>query len=228
MPNSCICCGHTKRKTEKVSMFRFPADHSKRQQWITALNLTEDDINEESRICSKHFLNGDSANAPVLNLGSRFASPRKSDTERGKRAVKRASRSPISFVPAKRASTKSSSSRASSVSVTSDDQADQLSLSDSSAVMSSSGEQSIALAARVELLEAETKHLRLLVNKKPTSELVYFRVEQIDENDSLVRFFTGFASYKLFMIFFEFLGPSVYNLNYWGDKERKITVRRKK
>ena len=82
-----------------------------------------------------------------------------------------------------------------------------------------------ALAARVEFLEVETKHLSSLVNAKTAPQL--FRVEQIARNVSLVLFYTGFASYMLFINLFQFLGPAAHRLNYWGDTERKTTRRRK-
>ena len=99
MPNSCLLCGHVKKQNEKVSMFRFPADPKKKQQWLLSLNLTENDITEQSRVCSKHFLHGNSSNIPVRNLGRRFASPRKCNTERNSRAVKRSARSPSLCMP---------------------------------------------------------------------------------------------------------------------------------
>ena len=69
-------------------------------------------------------------------------------------------------------------------------------------------ESDIALAARVEYLEAKTKYLRndLDTQKAP----LLFRIEQMAENDSLVKFYTGFASYVLFLNFVEFLGPAVH------------------
>ena len=84
-----------------------------------------------------------------------------------------------------------------------------------------------ALAARVEYLEAETKQLRSHINADTEQAPLLFRIEQIADNDSLVKFYTGFASYALFLMFFEFLGPSVYRLSYWGDHERKTSRRRK-
>ena len=41
--------------------------------------------------------------------------------------------------------------------------------------------------------------------------------------NNLVRMYTGFSSYVILLAFFEFLGPSVHKLNYWGSKggERK-------
>lgn len=76
-------------------MYRFPnsKDKVKRQQWLMALNLSEDDITENSRVC-RHFLHGSSSNIPSLDIGRRFASPRKRDSDRSKRAQKRTVRSP--------------------------------------------------------------------------------------------------------------------------------------
>ena len=54
-----------------------------------------------------------------------------------------------------------------------------------------------------------------------------FQIKQIPDNDTLVRFYTGLASYALFLSFFEFLGPSVYRLSYWGDSGRNTSRRRK-
>lgn len=73
---------------------------------------------------------------------------------------------------------------------------------------------STALAARVELLEAETRYLRALVGKE--ADPLHFRIEQIADSDFLIKFYNGFASYSLLQNFFAFLGPAVYKLNYWG------------
>ena len=40
--NTCIVCGHVKGKDEKVSLHRFPADPTKRLQWLTAVHFTEE------------------------------------------------------------------------------------------------------------------------------------------------------------------------------------------
>lgn len=74
-----------------------------------------------------------------------------------------------------------------------------------------------ALLARIESLEAENHSLKHSCNSS-SSQL--FRIEQIQENDQLVRFYTGFVSYFIFITFFEFLGPAVNNLNYWGTKQK--------
>ena len=75
-----------------------------------------------------------------------------------------------------------------------------------------------ALVARIESLEAENWSLHLkLVNNKPR----YFRLQDISNNDSLVRFYTGFYTYETLLTFYDFLGPSVNSLTYWGSKSTK-------
>ena len=61
-----------------MSMFLFPADKTKRQKWLEALNLTEAEIGEHAR---RHFLHGDPSNIPSLDIGKRFASPKKINIE---------------------------------------------------------------------------------------------------------------------------------------------------
>ena len=241
MPNSCVCCGHVKGKGVKVAMFRLPMDKTRRQQWMNALNLTEEKVNEHTRVCSRHFLHGDSLNTPSLDFGKRFASPKKLNTERSRRVMKRArcsvSTSSLTGTPA--------SSCASSVSApipslesgsTMEDEP--MSVAVGKPLLSDYGVHELplqtsykesdtgaALSARVEYLEAEIKHLRNFTDTQKMPML--FRIEEIADNDSLIKFYTGFASYILFLNFFEFLGPAVYRLKYWGDSERKTTRRRK-
>ena len=199
-------------------MFRFPADKRNRQRWLEALNLTEAEVGEHSRVCSRHFLHGDPSTVPSLDIGKRFASPKKISTGRGVRTLKRATRSPsFSSTPKTKRSATLSSSRASSVTAptpenTTDEEPMSVTigeplLSDYSIhefPLQDSGKQSdTALAARVELLEAETTYLRAQIemNKVP----LHFRIEQIADDSALVRFYTGFASYSLLLNFFEFL-----------------------
>ena len=94
MPSSCIVCGKTKTKGQSISMHHFPTDPSKRSQWLKAVNLYEGDIHEYTRICSRHFLYGDTSSVLSLCLGKRFASPRNLQLSRGQRSLKRQKISP--------------------------------------------------------------------------------------------------------------------------------------
>ena len=47
-----------------------------------------------------------------------------------------------------------------------------------------------------------------------------FSLETFKDNPKLFMFYTGFQSYDLFKIFFEFLGPAVNKINYWGSNTR--------
>ena len=115
-----MCCGQVKRKNEQLSMFRFPSDKAKKEVWLRSLGLSQADISVNTRICSRHFLNGNSSNIPAPDLGKRFASPKKLHNERSSRAIKRLKQTPIPLKckrPAVGLETTPSSSRASSVTV---------------------------------------------------------------------------------------------------------------
>lgn len=80
------------------------------------------------------------------------------------------------------------------------------------------------LLARIEMLESENTALRKQPSKKQ-----HFRIEDIQGDDKLISFYTGFVSFMVFSAFFEFLGPVVHHLNYWGSKEKTtIKTRRRK
>ncbi len=70
-----------------------------------------------------------------------------------------------------------------------------------------------ALLAKMELLESEHSKVKETLNKKR-----YFRIEDIEDSDKLISFYTGFVSYMVLNAFFEFLGPVVHELTYWGSK----------
>ena len=73
-----------------------------------------------------------------------------------------------------------------------------------------------ALLARIESLETENHLLKSNQAKPPTK----FCLEQIKNDDKLFTLYTGLGSYEIFLAFFEFLGPAVNELNYWGSKQR--------
>ena len=240
MPNTCVVCGHVKGKGSKVSMHRFPSNESKRQEWLKALNISNESVTENTRICSKHFLYADTSNVPSIDIGRRFSSPKKGATARGIRCTRRSTdlqsppppkkkcqqttpprnHPPVSSTPGSSATDDDRRSLSASIGepLVSDFRVHELPGCDEShdVVLDA------ALSARIDVLEAEVTQLRSVPNKQR-----FFRIEQISGQDSLVRFYSGFASFEVLLLFFNFLGPAAHRLQYWGDKERKTTRRRK-
>ena len=208
------------------------------------LGLTEDDITDNSRICSRHFLFGDTSIPPSLDLGKRFSSPKKLDQDRGKRAMKQRCdfQAPDPSKQQRRHLDKTPPSRASSLSVTTpgststEDEQKSLSASIGEPLVSDFSVHELpgydggrdrlvdtALSARIEMLESQMQNIKDLDSTK----IRFFRLETIAGNDSLVRFYTGFISYEILLSFFDFLGPAVHRLRYWGESDRKTSRRRK-
>ena len=72
------------------------------------------------------------------------------------------------------------------------------------------------LLARIEVLEAKNTQLKTEIQQRSKSQ---FRLEDVEDDDKLFHFYTGFISFSVFLAFFELLGPVVEKLNYWGSKE---------
>ena len=53
----------------------------------------------------------------------------------------------------------------------------------------------------------------------------HFGIHSIQEDDSLISYYTGFPTYKVLQSFFEFLGPSVHKLTYWGSNKPETCSR---
>ena len=237
-----------------MSLHRFPRKESKRGRWLEALDLVEEDLKDFHRVCSRHFPDGDATKDPQLNLGKRFASPKKRWTSRAKRAQKRTrlfnqrpeSSSSCSVTPASQKENGSEASESVTPPVMvarigeqldTSFQVHELPTDDSISVSSASASTlspfssvskgnsnsdtsvlvSKALLSRIEYLEAKNKSLKS--KKSPTVGNAPFRVECIANDDKLIKLYTGFTTYSVFVAFFSFLGPSVNELTYWGDKE---------
>ena len=259
MPGSCIIC---KKGTGggKVSLHRFPSQPQKRSQWLKALRLRESDVLDHHRVCIRHFPNQDPKQTPVLHIGKKFRSPKKTWTERGQRASRRSdmlrAQQQLSFRTSSSPGASGESSLQSlnlSVSTVSSEEeplrmstpiaepllsdseyrvhelpSEESSISsmDISAQESRENSQDVivtALVARLEALETENKLLRC----KAGAEKSPLRVENISDNDSLVKFYTGFSSYEQLRYFFEFLGPAVNSLKYWADSQSEKKRRRR-
>ena len=78
-----------------------------------------------------------------------------------------------------------------------------------------------ALVARIEMLEAENRKLKNVSEVKK-----HFTIELIAKNDNLIKLYTGFTSYSLFLAFYTFLGPSVNELSYWGEASKATPAKK--
>ena len=87
---------------------------------------------------------------------------------------------------------------------------------------------STALLARIEALESENLKLKEEISSI-ASQTRNFTINSIAADNKLVKLYTGFPSYEIFLAFYEFLGPAVDELMYWGEKEftRKRQRKRK-
>ena len=80
-------------------------------------------------------------------------------------------------------------------------------------------------------LETELKNAKEdLQRSELQQEKQVFQLENMKDDNTKVKFYTGFASFSTLMVCFNFLGPSVSKLNYWtsGTSEVKSNKGRKR
>ena len=177
------CCICTSSKDTRVPFHHFPKEPGKRALWLCVFQVQEIDLRPSSRVCTRHFPEGDVKNTPSATLGKRFASPIK----QGPRAKRARERSEEKQVHESRARTSLSSSSRSvtpapvpaptPVAVSpepealtavaggqyeSDYQVHELPSIDAHQPSSAEVTVSTALLAHVEALEAENQHLKTL------------------------------------------------------------------
>ena len=203
----CCVCKNNLSKDPQVFLHRFPSDKEKCSKWLEVFQIKEDQLKPHMRVCSRHFPDGDASKAPNLSLEKRFCSPCKKTGSRAKRAEKRRSLSVLSTTSPS-LSPCSSRSETPAPSVASS----QLQPSESLASETSSSygvppiqqQTSVmvhtALLARIEFLESQNASLRKATVQMSNTPK-YFRIEQIYSSDKLMRFYTGFMSYNLFLSF---------------------------
>ena len=219
--DTCVVCGNKSVHDASASFHRFPKDPRRRGVWLRALGIAEDQLRDHSRVCCRHFPDGDATKEPLSNIGKRFASPIKGKLPRAKRAKAREAAKPVPELSSPQSPTLSlSRSITPSEEGHSELRDDTVTTSPVQPVIPSQSTEvmvSTALLARIDVLEAENDRLKASTSKP---QVQFFRVEQIQNNDRLLRFYTGFASYVIFLAFFEFLGPVVHELNYWGSRQQ--------
>ena len=73
------------------------------------------------------------------------------------------------------------------------------------------GEDNDALVKECELLRKK------LLESESKLKSAQLRISSVEYDDKMIQLYTGFTSYKLLKACFDFLGPAVDNLNYWGQ-----------
>lgn len=74
-----------------------------------------------------------------------------------------------------------------------------------------------ALANHIEVLVAENCQLKKQLQQVTACE--HFRIEHIQHDDALVKFYTGLTLLLVFQALYDFLGPAVNELKYWDAKD---------
>ena len=248
----CIVCKNSRVKFPGLTYHRFPVNPERRAKWLSVFQLSEAELKPHTRVCCRHFPDGDAQKDPEISLGKRFASPIKKGAPRTKRANRRQQEKDFrqtcsvsmsrSVTPATESVTPpphpspplvqpplvafvgEQLDRDYQVHELPCDPTTSRTLHDTSAQsLEDSNLVSSALTARIEALEAENASLKSSATKQ---KAVHFGVDQIKRDDRLVAFYTGFSSYRIFLAFFLFLGPAVNKLRYWGAKESARTRQR--
>ena len=67
--HKCCVCGNTKAKEPGLSFHRIPKEPSRRAVWLQVFMLTEEDMKPSTRVCSRHFPDGDASKIPNVNPG---------------------------------------------------------------------------------------------------------------------------------------------------------------
>ena len=75
--HTCVVYGNSKAKDPNVTFHRIPKDAKRRARWLEVFDICEEVIKESTRVCCRHFPDGDCSKKPSISLGKRFASPRK-------------------------------------------------------------------------------------------------------------------------------------------------------
>ena len=72
--DTCLACGNNRSSNKGAYFHRFPSNPERRNVWLRVFQLSESDVKSYSRVCSRHFPDGDVKKDPQVNLGERFAS----------------------------------------------------------------------------------------------------------------------------------------------------------
>ena len=84
MPNYCTLCGRSKTTDTSISLYHILKAPELRKCWLDSLVLSEDKVTADSRVCSKHFHDGNPKNVPLIHIGEKFSDRPRYERARGK------------------------------------------------------------------------------------------------------------------------------------------------
>ncbi len=85
--DTCVVYENSRAKGPGVSFHRFPADPACREMLLHVFQTVQTQVKPHTRVCCRHFPRADVKRDPHMDLGKRFASPKKKGTPRTKRAA---------------------------------------------------------------------------------------------------------------------------------------------
>ena len=71
----CIVCGNSQVKDPDISFHRFSRDPVLRSRWLEVFQLQESDLKPSTRVCSRHFPEGDVKKEPSVSVGKYLVIP---------------------------------------------------------------------------------------------------------------------------------------------------------
>jgi len=190
-------CYNNSKKDKTLSFHKFPKAEPYRTKWINAVKRKDFTPGESHHLCSVHFRNGNRmgmTDVPVHFPLLPTPSLRRPPT--------------LQQAPAKKHKARFSKTTASSGSTINSSSTSSLSTgnSDTTTLMTSE--------STIEKLQQDIAELKIKLEALTAEK---FCLQRFAGSDSDIRFYTGFPSYAILCSFYEFLGPAVNQLNYWGS-----------
>ena len=207
-----FCCipGCSKRseRDKDVSFHRLPLyDKKLLKVWVHKIGRKNLSVNNSTRVCSRHFVGSKghklrpdeypTLNLPILPM--QVAQPRKRKSPK-----KRVDRFAANDDHHKCSSPFNDNEECSEGN-------DSVKTKDASTLTAVVGEEIEELIKECKLLRRDLAECE---TKLKAAEL---RISSVRFDDKKIQFYTGFASYKMFKAYYDFLGPAVDNLTYWDS-----------
>ena len=235
MPHHCIVpmCTNNSNMSE-LSFYRLPLhDQNLLQRWIVNIRRENIRINEYSRVCSDHFEGGKKKGkdaVPTIFEWTKEIISRAPPKQRDSIAPPRTFHSIgiTTFIPSEN---HVSTCTKELVTNTSEDKevlvkpaivsagynTEIRTFCDASTNTIIIEPQVADASTQTELTVSYSDASMMTDNKDDEQVVSPFSIEQIKDDDKMIRFYTGFPSFQLLMICFKFLGAAVSNLSY-GDQ----------